>query len=75
MTAPEQIAWKLSVDHYGRYTRVVMQRMTNGQQEWLIVSDPSNQRDEGERICALTTRQMQEIAEIMRIEDIRGRRS
>mgnify|MGYP001025084104 CR=1 FL=1 len=71
MTEPAEIIWKISVDRHGRYTRVVAKRLSNGERDWSIRSDPVSQRDEGEAIHSLTTRQLQEIAEIIKLEGTR----
>ncbi len=64
MTTPTLREWLLHSDRYGRPSRLVAKR-EGGITHWSIISEPVNQRDEGERIHSLTTQQLREIAEIV----------
>lgn len=64
MTQPMKIEYSLGADRYGRRTRLVADRESNGAVVWTICSDPVNQRDEGEIIRSLTTDQLAEAGKI-----------
>lgn len=63
MTRPTRVEYAAGHDVYGRRTRLI--GVWNGSAFlWSIVSDPVNQRDEGEAIHSLTSGQLVEIGRL-----------
>jgi hypothetical protein len=55
---PDRMEYPLGPDKYGRTTKAIGERETNGCWTWTIKSEPCSQRDEGEIIRSLTTPQL-----------------
>lgn len=63
---PDSIRFEYSIGHdaHGRPGKPIGERKSNGAVEWKIESEPTSQRDEGERIFSLTTDQLLRIGEV-----------
>ena len=64
MTRPTRIEFGVGRDVYGRQTKLVGASAANGRYLWAIITEPANQRDEGESIGSLTSDQLQELGRI-----------
>lgn len=58
-----RVEYDIGSDRYARRTRLVGE-IAGGAVYWSIISEPANQRDDGEKIHSLTTPQMKEIARL-----------
>lgn len=65
MSRPTKVEYYLGQDVYGRRSNLKGVLQTDGGYCWSIVSEPTSQRDEGERIASLTTSQLEEIAAVI----------
>lgn len=63
MSEPRRAEYDLGTDRYKRRSRLVLERDA-GNMVWSIVSDPVDQRDDGERIASLTSEQLIEAGHI-----------
>lgn len=68
MTKPKTREWDVGADVYGRTVTLRCSRTYDGKEVWKIITAPSSQRDDGERIDSLSINCLRSIAEIVQKE-------